>query len=106
MESIQKKYIDYMLRNKFNHIIAITVDCGIPIQPVNGILGSYSNTKERANVTFQCNEEFVPSIIRTSTCSSLGMWSPPPDSHNCTLIKGKIVTLPPYIFNHHSIQHQ
>ena len=38
---------------------AITVDCGIPIQPVNGILGSYSSTKERANVTFQCNEEFV-----------------------------------------------
>ena len=67
---------------------AIIVDCGPPIQPINGNLGNYSSTKERSNVTFQCNEGYVPSIIRISTCNSFGMWSPAPQEHNCSMIEG------------------
>ena len=43
------------------------------------------------NVTFQCNEGYVPSIIRVATCNSFGLWSPAPQEHNCTLIKGIII---------------
>ena len=67
---------------------AIIVDCGPPIQPINGNLGNYSSTKERSNVIFQCNEGYVPSIIRISMCNSFGMWSPAPQEHNCSLIEG------------------
>ena len=65
-----------------------TVDCGPPFPPINGNVGHYSSTKERTNVTFQCYEGHVPSIMRIATCNNFGMWSPAPQEHSCTLIEG------------------
>lgn len=67
-----------------------TVDCGIPESPLNGNLGNHSSTKETDNVTFQCNEDYVPSQVEIATCNSLGMWKPDPAEHNCTFIEGII----------------
>ena len=67
---------------------ALAVDCGPPVSPVNGYLGNYSSTKEGTNVTFQCNEGYVPSIVRVTTCNSYGLWYPAPHIHNCTLTEG------------------
>ena len=66
------------------------VDCGPPASPINGYLGNYSSTKEGTNVTFQCNEGYVPTIVRISTCNRYGVWHPAPHEHNCTLTEGNI----------------
>ena len=66
----------------------ITAICDPPSLPNNGNLGNYSSTIEMDNVTFYCDEGYVPSIIRTATCNSSGMWSPAPEEHNCTPIEG------------------
>lgn len=65
-------------------IIVILVDCGHPTPPENGNLGNYSETAEGANVTFRCNQDFVPVAEMVSICSSDGVWEPAPELHNCT----------------------
>ena len=77
------------------------VDCGLPIEPINGTLGEYFSTKEGVNVTFQCNDGYVPSVTNTATCNNHGMWEPAPEEHNCTFVEG--ITLKySYV---HSIRH-
>lgn len=66
-----------------------TVDCGIPETPLNGHLDDYTNTKENVNVTFQCGEDYVPSSILVTTCTSQGLWEPNPAAHNCTFVIGE-----------------
>lgn len=80
----------------YSHI----VDCGIPVAPLNGSLGNYSNTKEDTNVTFWCDEDFVPTEIMIATCNSRGMWDPDPAEHYCEFVEGtlqykSVVTFPP-----------
>ena len=74
--------------NMVLYYIISLVDCGPPMSPINGHLGYYSNTKEESNLTFQCNENFVPSIVRIATCDRFGKWYPSPMEHECTKIEG------------------
>ena len=55
------------------------------------MLGSYSHSKEGANVTFQCSDGFEPSTVMTATCTDIGVWNPLPEEHNCTLVEGNTV---------------
>ena len=73
----------------FSNYVSI-VDCGIPVPPFNGHLGGYPNSKENTTVTFQCDEDYVPSLVRTSTCTGYGVWEPNPAEHNCSLIEGNV----------------
>lgn len=68
--------------------LLLTVNCGEPISPANGTLGYYPHTREGITVTFQCNEGYVPSLIRISNCTALGQWIPPPEDHICNLVEG------------------
>lgn len=52
--------------------------------PENGNLGDYSGSTKGANVTFRCNQDFVPVTEMVSVCSSDGVWDPAPEKHNCT----------------------
>ena len=65
------------------------VDCGVPVPPNNGSLGSYTNTREGTSVTFRCNEGFRPSVPMIATCMRNAMWYPAPDGHDCILVIGK-----------------
>ncbi len=44
----------------------IIIDCGSPVPPTNGKIEGHSNTSEGASVTFQCNDGYFPSTVRTS----------------------------------------
>lgn len=65
------------------------VNCGIPMPPMNGLVGGYLHTREEANVTFWCDDGYRPSDIVTSTCTDTGFWIPAPHRHNCTFVTGK-----------------
>ena len=78
----------YVLHCSSLLICTSLVDCGYPLSPINGHLGHYSSTKEGTNVKFQCNEGYVPSIVKVTTCNSYGVWYPSPHEHNCTLTEG------------------
>ena len=59
------------------------VDCSHPQPPTNGSLGEYVKTTKGSNLTFQCNDGYIPSIVMTAICID-GVWDPPPEEHNCT----------------------
>jgi hypothetical protein len=40
-------------------------------------------------VNFQCDENYVPSVVMIATCNSQGLWEPDPSNHNCTFVVGK-----------------
>lgn len=69
------------------------VNCGDPSPPANGTLSSYSHTREGSTVDFQCHEGFVPSEIRTATCTYQQRWIPEPEAHNCILAEGTLIML-------------
>ncbi len=50
---------------------------------MNGSIETYINTKEGNNITFQCDEGFVPSLVMKATCNSRVMWEPLPENHIC-----------------------
>ncbi len=60
----------------------------MPIPPANGYLGNYSHTREGATVTYQCGDEYRPSIVLYSVCADTGLWIPDPEEHNCTFVIG------------------
>ena len=76
----------------YNYILLLStlVNCGDPIPPTNGSLGSYVHTREGATVTYWCNDGFRPSAIFPSTCNSTARWTPDPEQHNCTFIRGTV----------------
>ena len=49
---------------------------------------SFTGTKVGDNVTYKCDEGFRPSLEMNGTCTLEGLWSPAPQEHNCTFIKG------------------
>lgn len=68
-----------------------SVDCGPPISPINGNLEYYPDTKQGTNVTFSCNEGYIPTRAINATCNHYGLWDPTPEEHNCTLVEGNFV---------------
>lgn len=69
------------------------VNCIVPMAPVNGTLGSYTNTREGASFTFQCYTGFTPTNVFTAICNSLGRWYPAPEELNCTLSEGRVIAI-------------
>ncbi len=74
------------------HVSFNVVNCGDPVPPINGMLGDYPHTREGITATFQCNESYVPSIIRTAICTDQRLWIPVPEVHICTLVEGMYIT--------------
>ena len=72
-----------ILSNTFSSSPFIVVDCGHPMPPADGFLGDYQSTTEGSNVTYQCDQGFVPSTIFKASCIELGFWFPSPDEHIC-----------------------
>lgn len=68
-----------------------TVNCGVPVPPMNGRIVLCLHTREGAEVTFQCDNGFRPSNIMNSTCANTGFWIPAPHRLNCTLVTGKLL---------------
>ncbi len=83
-------YVIYTHLN-ISKIISPIVDCEIPLPPLNGSLGNYSHTRENATVSYQCDDGYTPSVIMTSKCTNTGIWIPPPEEHNCTVVTGKVI---------------
>ena len=65
------------------YMIGFLADCGQPEFPSNGDVSAVSSTTEGANVTFQCEEGLLPSDPITSTCNSIGLWTPNPADVQC-----------------------
>lgn len=81
-----------MMCVSYIHIVVfafVLVNCGIPMPPINGDVGNYTNSRVEQTTTFQCDEGYIPSGVVISTCTNLGLWTPEPEEHNCTLIIGK-----------------
>ncbi len=72
------------------YFLSFLVNCGDPIPPPDGSLGTYSHTRAGATVNYQCNVGFVPSAVRISTCTNSASWNPPPENHNCISVTGII----------------
>ncbi len=68
--------------------ICSLVNCFDPSPVINGSLGDYNNTMEGTTFTYQCDKEFIPIAVVTSTCSYDGLWTPAPENHNCTFVVG------------------
>ena len=64
------------------------MNCGDPVAPTNGSLGNFPHTRVGANLTYQCDEGFRPSVPFNSTCDSSAMWIPDPADHKCTFVSG------------------
>ena len=79
----------YCSKDVYYTSLLISVNCGVPQPPPNGFLGNYSHSKVGGQVTFWCNESYVPSAVMVSTCSSTGVWEPHPEDHNCVLAEGE-----------------
>ena len=66
------------------------VRCGQPARPVDGHIANFSTPLVGVVITVQCDEGFVPMPAITTTCTPAGVWSPPPDQHNCTRETGRV----------------
>ena len=70
------------------NVLFNAVDCYVPIPPTNGSVVNFTGTKVGDNVTYKCDEGFRPSLEMNGTCTLEGLWSPAPQEHNCTFVKG------------------
>ena len=78
-------------------LITYTVNCGVPMSPMNGSLGIYLHTREGATVAYYCDHGFRPSAILISICNSTARWTPNPEQYNCTFVEGKMFFLVVFI---------
>ena len=60
------------------------VNCSDPTPPMDGSIASYQNTTEGAEISFMCNQMFVPTERMTAMCGADQRWSPDPAGHRCT----------------------
>ena len=60
------------------------VSCGVPTPPGNGSIAPIPNILEGAEVSFGCNEGFVPTGQRMAMCRTTGNWTPDPADLVCT----------------------
>ena len=58
--------------------------------PDNGYITNYASSKIGNTINFQCDDDYIPSILMSSTCTFGGFWVPPPEDHNCTFVVGKL----------------
>ncbi len=60
--------------------------CNVPQPPTFGsLVENISIPKEvGTNVSYTCNQGYVPSAVFSSTCTSPGLWMPDPVEHICT----------------------
>ena len=59
------------------------VDCGVPNPPKNGKLKNITTTTAGSNLTFMCDEKFIPDIVMKSTCTKDAVWDPLPELLIC-----------------------
>ena len=62
----------------------LTVQCGEPRPPENGVIVAMSGRGEGDTLTFQCNSGFTPDGVMSSVCTSNGTWSPDPGTVQCS----------------------
>ena len=64
--------------------------------PINGTVNvtGGSHTRQGGVATFQCDEGYSPSQVFTAVCNAAGLWTPPPDELNCTIIEGTVDHFP------------
>ena len=55
---------------------------------IDGTVDSPEHTRLGASVDYRCDDGFRPSADFTSTCESDGRWTPQPQDHNCTFVRG------------------
>jgi hypothetical protein len=72
-------------------LASIAVDCGPPVAPDDGKINSYTLTTEDVNITFVCDDGFVPANPVPSVCTRESGWNPPPEAHICIGMKRKLV---------------
>ncbi len=65
-------------------LLLSTVQCPQPGVSENGVVGSETERRQGAMITFQCNRGFSPLKVLTSVCASNGTWSPGPGSFQCS----------------------
>lgn len=90
LSGLQISKFSYCMTTYFKPILILIADCGRPIPPTNGYISNYISSRIHNTITFQCDEGYIPSIITSSTCTFGGLWIPPPEEHNCTLVTGKL----------------
>ena len=71
-----------LVEEQFNSFFP--ANCGDPILPTSGSIGTYQNATEGAEIVFGCNPGFVPAGNVTAVCASNGSWTPDPATHLCT----------------------
>ncbi len=77
------------LSHTHSSFILFSVDCGIPIPPLNGKVNDLNSTKGGTIITYQCDEGFIPSDVQQSSCINPGVWVPIPQEITCVLIESK-----------------
>ena len=71
------------------HSCSPVVNCSLPQPPMNGSLSNYVKGVISAALSFQCDEGFVPSVVRMSMCfNSDNIWIPSPEQHDCKPVEG------------------
>ena len=61
----------------------LLVDCGDPHPPINGLIRNYSTTTEGANISFTCEDGFIPDVDIIAICFNNGIWNPLPINYTC-----------------------
>ena len=62
--------------------------CDVPEVQINVMVETISRSSESVEVTFKCNDGFVPTEERVAICNSSNIWYPEPSEHIC-LATGK-----------------
>ena len=55
-------------------LFAITVDCGIPETPTNGVV-KFNSTLRGSNATYECNERCIHDGVVQRVCQGNSQWS-------------------------------
>ncbi len=92
----EHRYTDYKKRHsliqrlrelliiKLLLFLVYEVECGSPLPPTFGFLGTVTSTDLGATITYRCNGGFSPKTEILSTCTENGTWIPTPERHICT----------------------
>ncbi len=65
------------------YFCSFTVQCDEPAPPMNGRLVSVSERTEGSQITFMCNDGFLPAGVRMATCRADKTWDNDPAMFEC-----------------------